>query len=157
MAMSKTLNVNGGRITATIDDPEMPLLYLLRDNLGLHGPRFGCGLAQCGACTVHIDGKAVRSCVTAVSSITDANKVVTLEGLGTPDNLHPLQRAFIAEQALQCGYCINGMIMQAAAFLQTTHKPTEEQIRAELAENLCRCGTHVRILRAIKRAADSMA
>jgi len=154
MAMSKTLNVNGGRITAMIDDPEMPLLYLLRDNLGLHGPRFGCGLAQCGACTVHIDGKAVRSCATAVSSITDANKVVTLEGLGTPDNLHPLQRAFIAEQALQCGYCINGMIMEAAAFLAKNQKPSAADIKNALAGNLCRCGSHARIVRAVQRAAE---
>ena len=117
MAISKTLNVNGERITTTIDDPDMPLLYVLRDNLGLHGPRFGCGLAQCGACTVHLDGKAVRSCVMPLSAVGENSKVVTLEGLGTPENLHPVQRAFIEEQAAQCGYCINGMIMQAAAFL----------------------------------------
>src|SRR5271169_3074 len=123
MAISKTLNVNSERIVATVDDPEMPLLYVLRDNLGLHGPRFGCGLAQCGACTVHIDGKAVRSCVTPLSSVTANNKIVTLEGLGTPDNLHPMQRAFIAEQAAQCGYCVNGMIMEAVAFLATNRKP----------------------------------
>jgi nicotinate dehydrogenase subunit A len=154
MAISKTLNVNGERITTAVDDPEVPLLYLLRGNLGLHGPRFGCGLAQCGACTVHVDGKAVRSCVTPLSSISEDNKILTLEGLGTPENLHPLQRAFIEEQAAQCGYCINGMIMEAAAFLTTNPKPSEADIKTALAANLCRCGTHVRIVRAVKRAAD---
>jgi nicotinate dehydrogenase subunit A len=154
MAISKTVNVNGERITTAVDDPEMPLLYLLRGNLGLHGPRFGCGLAQCGACTVHVDGKAVRSCVTPLSSIGEDNKVVTLEGLGTLENLHPLQRAFIQEQAAQCGYCINGMIMEAAALLTTNPKPSEADIKTALAANLCRCGTHVRIVRAVKRAAD---
>ena len=155
MAISKTVNVNGERITTAVDDPEMPLLYLLRGNLGLHGPRFGCGLAQCGACTVHVDGKAVRSCVTPLSSIGEDNKVVTLEGLGTPENLHPLQRAFIQEQAAQCGYCINGMIMEAAAFLATNKKPSETDIRNALARNLCRCGTHTRIVKAVKRAAGN--
>jgi nicotinate dehydrogenase subunit A len=154
MAISKTLNVNGERITTAVDDPEVPLLYLLRGNLGLHGPRFGCGLAQCGACTVHVDGKAVRSCVTPLSSISEDNKILTLEGLGTPENLHPLQRAFIEEQAAQCGYCINGMIMEAAAFLTTNPEPSEADIKTALAANLCRCGTHVRIVRAVKRAAD---
>jgi nicotinate dehydrogenase subunit A len=134
----------------------MPLLYALRDDLGMHGPRFGCGLGQCGACTVHIDGKAVRSCVMPVGAVT-GKTVVTLEGLGTPAKPHPLQQAFIDEQAVQCGYCINGMIMQAAAFLQTTPKPSEEQIRTAMAENLCRCGTHLRIIRAIKRASEKMA
>jgi nicotinate dehydrogenase subunit A len=155
MAISKTLNVNSERITATVDDPEMPLLYVLRDNLGLHGPRFGCGLAQCGACTVHVDGKAIRSCVTPLSSLGDGNKIVTLEGLGTPENLHPLQRTFIEEQAVQCGYCINGMIMEAAAFLAENRKPSEADIKNALAGNLCRCGTHARIVRAVKRAADT--
>ena len=154
MVISKTVTVNGERITTAVDDPEMPLLYLLRGNLGLHGPRFGCGLAQCGACTVHVDGKAVRSCVTPLSSISEDNKVVTLEGLGTQENLHPLQRAFIQEQAAQCGYCINGMIMEAAAFLTANPKPSEADIKNALAANLCRCGTHVRIVRAVKRAAD---
>ncbi len=117
MAQRKSLNVNGKSVPITIDDPDMPLLYALRDNLALHGPRFGCGLAQCGACTVHVDGKAVRSCVTPLSSLTARQKVVTLEGLGTPQRPHPVQRAFIEEQAAQCGYCINGMIMESAAFL----------------------------------------
>lgn len=154
MAISKTLDINGARITTSLDDPDMPLLYLLRDNLGLHGPRFGCGLSQCGACTVHIDGKAVRSCVRPVSSIDDNNKIVTLEGLGTPEKPHPVQRAFIEEQAVQCGYCINGMIMQSAAFLATNPRPSEADIKNALAANLCRCGTHARIVRAVKRAAD---
>ncbi len=154
MAISRTLNVNSARVTASVDDPDTPLLYVLRDNLGLHGPRFGCGLAQCGACTVHVDGKAVRSCVTPLSSLADDNRIVTLEGLGTPENLHPLQRAFIEQQAVQCGYCINGMIMEAAAFLAANRKPSEADIKTALAGNLCRCGTHARIVRAVMRAAD---
>ena len=135
------------------DDPEMPLLYVLRDDLGLHGPRFGCGLGQCGACTVHIDGAAVRSCVTPLSAVDAKQKVVTLEGLGTPEKPHPVQKAFIDEQAAQCGYCINGMIMQSAAFLAKNKKPSEDDIKNALANNLCRCGTHARIVRAVKRAA----
>jgi nicotinate dehydrogenase subunit A len=156
MAISKILDVNGKRIAVTIEDPEMPLLYLLRNHLGLHGPRFGCGLEQCGACTIHIDGQAVRSCVRPVSSLTEKNRIVTLEGLGTPENPHPVQRAFIEEQAAQCGYCINGMIMEAAAFLATNKKPSQAEITGALAANLCRCGTHARIIRAVKRAAASM-
>ncbi len=112
MAVSQPLNVNGKAVSITIEDPEMPLLYALRGNLGLHGPRFGCGLGQCGACTVHIDGKAVRSCSTPLSSLNPGSTVVTLEGLGTPEKPHPVQEAFIEEQAVQCGYCINGMIME---------------------------------------------
>jgi nicotinate dehydrogenase subunit A len=153
MAQRKSLNVNGKSVTISIDDPEMPLLYALRDNLALHGPRFGCGLSQCGACTVHVDGKAVRSCVTPLSSLTARNKVVTLEGLGTARKPHPVQRAFIEEQAVQCGYCINGMIMESAAFLARNKKPTDAEIKEALANNLCRCGTHARIVRAVKRAA----
>jgi nicotinate dehydrogenase subunit A len=147
------LNVNGKSVSVFVDDPNVPLLYVLRDNLGLHGPRFGCGLGQCGACTVHIDGAAVRSCVMPLSAVK--GKVVTLEGLGSEARPHPLQRAFIEEQAVQCGYCINGMIMQSAALLTRTPKPTEDQIRQELAANLCRCGTHLRILRAVMRAAET--
>ena len=154
--MKLTLNVNGKSVPISTDDPQMPLLYALRDDLGLHGPRFGCGLGQCGACTVHLDGKAERSCQVPVSEAA-GKKVVTLEGLGTPAKPHPLQQAFIDEQAVQCGYCINGMIMQAAALLRTTKNPTEQQIRAALAENLCRCGTHLRIVRAIRRAGETMA
>ena len=153
--MRKSLNVNGRTVQITIDDPDMPLLYALRDNLALHGPRFGCGLAQCGACTVHIDGNAVRSCVTPLSSLTPGQKVVTLEGLGTPRRLHPVQRAFIEEQAAQCGYCINGMIMESAALLATNKKPTEAQVKDALAYNLCRCGTHARIVKAVMRAASA--
>ncbi len=154
--MKVPFNLNGRQTSITTDDPDMPLLYALRDDLGLHGPRFGCGLGQCGACTVHIDGKPVRSCSMPVSGAA-GKKVVTLEGLGTPAKPHPLQQAFIDEQAVQCGYCINGMIMQAAALLQSTKNPTEQQIRTALAENLCRCGTHLRIVRAVKRAAEKMA
>jgi nicotinate dehydrogenase subunit A len=146
------LNVNGKAETVTVDDPDTPLLYVLRDDLGLQGPRFGCGLGQCGSCTIHIDGKAVRSCVTPVSQVGNG-KIVTLEGLGTEAHPHPVQAAFIEEQAVQCGYCVNGMIMQSAAFLQHTPKPTIDQIKSELANNLCRCGTHVRIIRAVQRAA----
>jgi nicotinate dehydrogenase subunit A len=156
MAVTQTLNVNGNAVPVTVDDPDMPLLYALRGNLGLHGPRFGCGLSQCGACTVHIDGKAVRSCVTPLSSLKPENKIVTLEGLGTPGKLHPVQAAFIEEQAVQCGYCINGMIMESAAFLAANKKPSEAAIRKALASNLCRCGTHVRIVRAVMRAAEAM-
>jgi nicotinate dehydrogenase subunit A len=125
----------------------------LRNDLGLHGPRFGCGLGQCGSCTVHVDGAAVRSCITPLSSLTADQKIVTLEGLGSPENPHPVQRAFIDEQAAQCGYCINGMIMQSAAFLGQNRTPTEADIRDALANNLCRCGTHLRIIRAVQRAA----
>ena len=153
MAQRKSLNVNGRAVAITIDDPDMPLLYALRDNLALHGPRFGCGLGQCGACTVHIDGKAVRSCVTPLSTLKPGNEVVTLEGLGSPQNPHPLQKAFIDEQAVQCGYCINGMIMEAAAFLEANRgkAPSAAEIKQALAKNLCRCGTHARIVRAIQR------
>jgi nicotinate dehydrogenase subunit A len=151
----KSLSVNGRAVSITIDDPDMPLLYALRDNLGLKAPRFGCGLAQCGACTVHVDGSAVRSCVTPLSSIRPGQRIVTLEGLGTPQKPHPVQRAFIQEQAVQCGYCINGMIMEAAVLLARHRRPTEAEIKQALANNLCRCGTHARIVRAVKRAADA--
>jgi nicotinate dehydrogenase subunit A len=149
----KSLNVNGKRVSITYDDPQMPLLYVLRDNLSLHGPRFGCGLGQCGACTVHIDGAAALSCITPLSAVDTKQKVVTLEGLGSPEKPHPVQKAFIDEQAAQCGYCINGMIMQSAAFLAKNKKPSEDDIKNALVNNLCRCGTHARIVRAVKRAA----
>ena len=146
-----SLDVNGRTVRLTIDDPEMPLLYALRNDLGLHGPRFGCGLGQCGACTVHLDGSAIRSCLfPAVSAV--GHRIVTLEGLGTPEKPHPLQQAFIDEQAVQCGYCINGMIMQAAAFIASNKTHTDAQIKRAPAYNLCRCGTHLRIVRAVKRA-----
>jgi len=154
MAVTKKLTVNGKKVTIKVDDPDMPLLYALRDNLALRGPRFGCGLAQCGACTVHVDGRAVRSCVTPVSIVGEKQKVVTLEGLGTERKPHPVQRAFIEEQAAQCGYCINGMIMESAAFLAKNKNPSEADIKKALAKNLCRCGTHARIVRAVKRAAS---
>ena len=149
------LNVNGRQVMVQADDPDMPLLYALRDDLGLHGPRFGCGLGQCGSCTVHVDGEAVRSCVTPLSALSAGQRIVTLEGLGSPEEPHPVQKAFVEEQAAQCGYCINGMIMQAAAFLARNPRPTEAAIRDELANNLCRCGTHLRIVRAVQRAAKA--
>ncbi len=156
MAQQMSLDVNGNATRVTVDDPETPLLYVLRDDLGLHGPRFGCGLGQCGSCTVHIDGQAVRSCITPVSGLKPGAKIVTLEGLGGPDKFHPVQAAFIEEQAAQCGYCINGMIMQSAALLNETPKPDEAAIRQALAQNLCRCGTHLRIVRAVQRAAGTL-
>ncbi|WP_332824330.1 (2Fe-2S)-binding protein [Ramlibacter sp.] len=144
------IHVNG-RPQKVDAEPDTPLLYVLRDNLELHGPKFGCGMAQCGACTVHLDGEATRSCVVPVSAI-GAKKVTTLEGLGSSSKPSPLQQAFIDEQAAQCGYCINGMVMQAADLLKRTPRPTEQQIREGLAMNLCRCGTHRRIVRAVQRA-----
>jgi nicotinate dehydrogenase subunit A len=150
-----TLNVNGKSHQVDVE-PDTPLLYVLRDNLGLHGPKFGCGLAQCGSCTVLIDGRAVRSCVHPVSKV-GPGKVVTLEGLGTPQKPSPVQQAFIDEQAVQCGYCINGMVMQATAFLAAVNtSPSEGAIRQALQNNLCRCGTHQRIIAAVKRAATLM-
>ena len=148
-----TLSVNGETVVAKVDDAAMPLLYFLRNELGLRGPRFGCGLGQCGACTVHIDGAAARSCVYPIGAVQ--GNVVTLEGLGTPESPHPVQRAFIDEQAAQCGYCINGMIMEAAALLKRTAKPSEAQVQEALRSNLCRCGTHLRIVRAVLRAANT--
>jgi nicotinate dehydrogenase subunit A len=150
-----TLNVNGKSHQVDVE-ADTPLLYVLRDNLGLYGPKFGCGLAQCGSCTVLIDGKAVRSCVLPVSKL-GARKVVTLEGLGTPQKPSLVQQAFIEEQAAQCGYCINGMVMQATAFLTARQtSPSESEIRQALQNNLCRCGTHQRIIAAVKRASTLM-
>ena len=146
-----TLKVNGEARTVDVD-PDTPLLYVLRDNLALKGPRFGCGLAQCGACTVHVNGEAVRSCVLPIEALKDG-AVTTLEGLGTSAKPSKLQQAFIDEQAAQCGYCINGMIMSSAALLEKNKTPIEADIRAALADNLCRCGTHKRIVAAVKRAA----
>ncbi len=133
-------------------DASTPLLYVLRNDLNLNGPRFGCGLAQCGACTVLVNGIPVRSCITPVSAVATA-EVTTLEGLGQRDDPHPVQRAFIAEQAAQCGYCSNGMIMAAASLLERNSDPSDSEIRQALAGNLCRCGTHTRILKAVRRAA----
>lgn len=144
------LEVNGK--AQVIDaEPDMPLLYALRNDLQLNGPKFGCGLAQCGACTVIMDGNAIRSCVTPMSAVQNKS-VTTLEGLGSTKKMHKIQQAFVDEQAVQCGYCINGMIMTTKALLDKNPKPSDSQIKEALAGNLCRCGTHVRILRAVKRA-----
>ncbi|HEX6772009.1 MAG TPA: (2Fe-2S)-binding protein [Acidobacteriaceae bacterium] len=151
MSQQINLNVNGETHAVQVQ-PDSMLLYVLRDNLGLRGPKFGCGLSQCGACTVLMNGKAIRSCITPVSAVGTA-KLITLEGLGTPEHPHPLQEAFIAEQAAQCGYCINGMIMQAASFLKQNPSPSRDDIKKALNGNLCRCGTHMRIVRAVERAA----
>ncbi|WP_135468218.1 (2Fe-2S)-binding protein [Crenalkalicoccus roseus] len=152
MSQTLALTVNGQAVRLTVDDPDMPLLYALRNDLGLIGPHYGCGLAQCGACTVHLDGAAARSCVLPVREAAGRH-VTTLEGLGTPERPHPVQAAFIAEQAVQCGYCTNGMIMQAAALLARTPQPTEAQVKEELAGNICRCGTQPRVVAAVLRAA----
>ena len=149
-----TLDVNGTARTVETDDPAMPLLYALRNDLGLPGTRFGCGLAQCGACTVLVDGRPTRSCATPVSAV-QGRPVVTIEGLGSPDRPDPVQAAFIAEQAAQCGYCTNGMVMSAVALLRTTPRPSVEQSKAALEGNLCRCGSHDRVLRAVQRAAGT--
>src|SRR5215813_479865 len=147
------LRVNGRTTAVDSWDPDQPLLYVLRNGMGLHGPKFGCGLGQCGACTVLIDGKAVRSCTTPVKQ-TEGRAITTVEGLGTPEKPDAVQAAFIAEQAAQCGYCTNGMIMAAKAMLARTPKPTVDQIKQALDGNLCRCGTHTRIVRAIRRASE---
>ena len=149
------LRVNG-RVRTIDVDPSTPLLYVLRNDLRLDGPKFGCGLGQCGACTVLAGGTPVRSCVTPASAAA-GNEIVTLEGLGTIQHPHPIQQAFIDEQAAQCGYCISGVILTAKAFLDSNPNPTDEQIRAALAGVLCRCGTHLEILRAVKRAAQNRA
>jgi nicotinate dehydrogenase subunit A len=152
-AISLKVNGRSHRLEA---DPATPLLDVLSDDLGLRGPKFGCGLAQCGACTVLIEGRAVRSCVTPVGSVKDAD-VTTLEGLGTPEKPHAIQQAFIEEQAAQCGFCLNGVILTAKALLDKQPKASDEQIRSALQGVLCRCFVHVRILRAIKRYAAGLA
>ncbi|MGH6689250.1 MAG: (2Fe-2S)-binding protein [Gammaproteobacteria bacterium] len=151
---SFTLRVNGERRTVSVE-PETPLLYVLRNDLELNGPKFGCGLAQCGACSVLVDGKEVRSCVTPVSAAA-GKSVTTIEGLGTADRLHPLQRAFIEEQACQCGFCGNGMVMAAKALLDRNPSPTNGDVRQALNGHLCRCASHNRIVRAVQRAAKEM-
>ena len=148
--MAVSLKVNGATRSVPAE-PDTPLLYVLRNDFELNGAKFGCGAAQCGACTVLVDGQAVRSCVTPIESLKGA-KITTLEGLGTIERLHPLQRTFIAEQAAQCGYCINGMIMTAKALLDRNPRPSESEVRDALSANLCRCGTHNRIIRAVLRA-----
>jgi nicotinate dehydrogenase subunit A len=154
MQQKVSLTVNG-KAQAIDADPDMPLLYALRNDLGLNNPHFGCGLAQCGACTVHLDGQPIRSCITPLSAVGDG-KVVTLAGLGTADKPHPLQTAYVEEEVPQCGYCINGWIMTAAALLQEKKRPTDAEIKAALTGLKCRCGTHMSILRAVKRAAEMM-
>jgi nicotinate dehydrogenase subunit A len=150
-----TLKVNG--TTHTLDlDPTTPLLYALSDDLQLHGPKFGCGLGQCGACTVLVKGQAVRSCITPVGSMQGV-EITTLEGLGTPEKPHPLQKAFIEEQAAQCGFCLNGVILTAKALLDKNPKATEKDIQQGMSRVLCRCFTHTRMLRAISRAKQEMA
>jgi nicotinate dehydrogenase subunit A len=151
-----SLRVNGSNREVEADDPDIPLLYVLRNDLGLTGTRFGCGLAQCGACTVLVGGRAVRSC-TAPARSAVGQDVVTIEGLGSPDRPDALQAAFIAEQAAQCGYCTTGMVMSARALLARTPRPSEPQVREALASNLCRCGSHVRVIRAVLRAAGGRA
>lgn len=147
------LKVNGKQ-HAVEAEPGTMLLYVLRDQLGLHGPKFGCGLSQCGACTIHLDGAAVRSCVLPVT-VGEGHEITTLEGLGSVEKPNPLQQAFIEEQAVQCGYCINGMIMTAQAFLNKHPHPSRDDIKQALDGNLCRCGTHMRIVRAVERAAKN--
>ena len=151
-----TLNVNGRTHTIAIRDSQEPLLYVLRNALGLTGAKYGCGLGQCGSCTVIIDGEAVRSCLVPVSKLA-GKKVTTIEGLGTPSMPHPLQAAFVAEQAAQCGYCVTGMVMTGAALLARKPSPTRDEAQQALAGNLCRCGTHDRILRAMVRASRKTA
>ena len=153
--MAINLKVNGASRSVPAE-PDTPLLYVLRNDLALNGAKFGCGLAQCGACTVLIDGKATRSCVTPLSAVGNS-EITTIEGLGSIDKPHALQQAFIEEQAVQCGYCINGMIMSAKELLDHNPRPSEGDVQAALAGNLCRCGTHNRIIRAVLRAAQASA
>ena len=149
------LRVNGAARSVSAE-PDAPLLYILRNDLELNGPKFGCGMAQCGACTVLLDGKPVRSCVTPLSAVANA-RITTIEGLGTLEKLHPLQRAFIEEQACQCGFCGNGMVMSAKALLEKNPRPTEGEIKQALNGHLCRCASHNRIVRAVQKAAKEMA
>ena len=151
--MAINLKVNGTSRSVAAE-PDTPLLYVLRNDLELNGAKYGCGLSQCGACTVLIDGKAVRSCVTPIGAL-EKSEITTIEGLGTIEQPHPLQQAFIAEQAAQCGYCSNGMIMSAKELLDRNPHPSEQDVRAALAGNLCRCGTHNRIIKAVLRAAQA--
>jgi nicotinate dehydrogenase subunit A len=146
-----TIHVNGDAHSVDADG-RCPLLYVLRDDLGLNNPRFGCGLAQCGACTIIVDGQAIRSCIAPVSSVA-GKKITTIEGLGTPEHPHPLQQAFIEEQAFQCGYCLNGWVMASKALLDSNPHPTEKEITDALSGLVCRCGSHVSIYRAVRRAA----
>lgn len=154
--MNKSISlVVDGKPAVVVADPQMPLLYALRAELGLNNPKFGCGKAQCGACTVHLEGAPVRSCVLPVEAAA-GKRITTLAGLGTPEKPHALQKAYIEEQVPQCGYCLSGWIMTAAAFLETNPRPSDAQIREAMAGIKCRCGTHMAIMRAIKRASQSM-
>ena len=147
------LLVNGGEHAVPAASPDTPLLLVLRNDLGLNGPKYGCGSGECGACTVLVDGVAARSCVIPAGGVA-GRAITTLEGLGGRGHLHPVQQAFIDEQAAQCGYCLNGMVMMATALLARNTNPTEEEVRRELSGNLCRCGVHVEIVRAVMRAAE---
>jgi nicotinate dehydrogenase subunit A len=151
--MAASLKVNGAVHTVTAE-PTTPLLYVLRNDLGLNAAKFGCGLGQCGACTVLVDGAPVRSCITPIGTLAQS-EITTLEGLGTIEQPHPLQAAFMAEQAAQCGYCIPGIVMMAKALLDRNPQPSETEVRLELIGNLCRCGVHNRVLRAILKAAQT--
>ena len=153
MTQQVTIKVDGASHALTVDDPNMPLLYALRDELGMTNPRFGCGLGQCGACTVHLDGMAIRSCQMPISAVS--GEITTLAGLGTEEHPHPLQTAFVAEQAALCGYCINGWLMTAAALLKEKPRATEDEIREGLSGLKCRCGTHMARLRAVRRVAQA--
>ncbi len=148
-----TLTVDGKARAIEVDDPDMPLLYALRDDLQLNNPRFGCGLGQCGACTVMVDGRAVRSCITPVSSVT-GNKITTLAGIGTPEKPHPVQKAWIEEQVNQCSYCISGWILTSVELLNRNPHPTDAQTKEALGDLICRCGTHGAAFKAVKRAAQ---
>ena len=148
-----TLVVDGAPRTVDVDDSDTPLLYVLRDDLALNNPRFGCGLGQCGACTVQVDGRAVRSCVTPVSSVA-GRKITTLAGIGTPERPHPVQTAWIEEQVNQCGYCINGWILTAVELLDRNPKPSDAQIKEAFNVLICRCGTHAAAIKAVRRAAQ---
>jgi nicotinate dehydrogenase subunit A len=154
MMATFTLRVNGETRSVSVE-PDTPLLYVLRNDLELNGPKFGCGLAQCGACTVLVDGKPVRSCVAPVSAVSKG-RITTIEGMGTVDRLHPLQRAFIEEQACQCGFCGNGMVMSAKALLDRNPRPSAADVKQALNGHLCRCASHNRIVRAVQRAAQEM-
>ena len=151
--MRTTLTVNGRSHTVDVE-PDTPLLYVLRNDLELHGPRFGCGLAQCGACTVLVQGRTIRSCVTPISVVKSTDRITTLDGLGTPERPHPIQQAWIDMQAIQCGYCMNGHMMTAKALLDRNPNPSDADIRRALQPILCRCGTYYRVIAAVKRAAQ---